>query len=96
MLRPDPPRRDPAFRPSPSGSGLLVPAAISRDREVWTKDESRLLDRAIALLGSRGLKLQLACNDPACASPTLERMRTTDGSFTLRCGHKDRVFTRAF
>jgi len=71
-----------------------VPAAQSRIREVWIKAEARLLDRALALLQSRGVILQLRCGDRTCSAPTLERMTLEDGTVRLRCGHKDRVFSR--
>lgn len=80
----------------PHASGLIVPDAVSRQREVWTRVELKLIDRAIALLKSRHVLLQLACPAPGCKGDGIERVRLDDGSIVLRCNHKDRVFTTAF
>lgn len=75
-------------------SGLLVPEDISRQREVWTKDERKLLDRATELLRSRAIALQLRCLHPDCQGPDgkMQFSRDNAGDAILRCGHKDRVF----
>ena len=78
------------------GSGLILPEAISRVRQVWTKDEGRLLDRAFQLFTAKGMRAFLKCEDPACASAPIEKIRTPDGGVILRCAHSDRVFTKAF
>jgi hypothetical protein len=80
---------DPAFREH--ASGLIVPAAISREREVWSRDEWKTLDRAAAFLERRGVAFLLACDRPDCRKQgALERVRRDDGGLTLRCAHKDR------
>lgn len=79
-----------------TGSGLIVPEDISREREVWTHDEGRLLDRATKLANKRGLKLLLACPDDTCKAAPIERIRLKNGDWVLRCAHKDRVFVKAF
>lgn len=84
----------PGFRKT--NSGLYVPPAQSREREVWTKDEWRLLDRATRLLTSRGLKFQFACPHPRCQGGPLALTRTVDGVVELTCAHKTRVAMRAF
>jgi len=77
-------------------NGLLLPLAAERPRQVWTKDEWRLLDRATTLLNTRGIGLQLKCLDPRCAAEPIERLRQPDGTILLRCAHQDRAFMRAF
>lgn len=77
------------FRRAP-GSGLLLPDAVSRAREVWTRDEYKGLDRVTKFLESRGIHLFLRCPDPACKDAPIQQIRRTDGGVTLRCGHKDR------
>ena len=78
----------------PAASGLLVPEALSRARQVWTRDESRLIDRATALLQSRGLQLQIRCAKPSCPSAKLERLQRPGGEYALECGCTTRVFQR--
>ena len=76
-------------------SGLLVPPAHQRRREVWTRDEWKLLDRTAKLLAARHVKLQLACESPDCAREPIQRLRDpADGSITLRCRCTDRVLQR--
>lgn len=84
----------PGFRQASAASGLLVPEDTPREREVWTKDEARLMDRTLALLKSRGLKFLLACTDARCDGHRLEREVAPDGGYVLRCQHKERVFQR--
>lgn len=84
------------FRQSPS-SGLLVPEEVSRERQVWTRDEWKVLDRCGKLLKSRGLQMLMYCEaTPECkAQPTLQKIKQPDG-FILRCAHADRLFTSMF
>lgn len=77
-------------------SGLLVPEEFKREREVWTRDEGRLLDRFIKLAEARGLAVFLGCPESGCEKTPVERIRNLDGGITLRCQHKDRVFQRTF
>lgn len=79
-----------------TGSGLIVPEDLSREREVWTHDEGRLLDRATKLANKRELKLLLACKHPDCQKAPIERLRLPNGDWVLRCQHRDRVFVKAF
>lgn len=76
------------------GTGLLVPEEFKREREVWTREEWMVLERATKLLSSRGMELYLGCQQPACQKAPIERMRNLDGGITLRCEHKDRVVVR--
>ena len=76
------------------GSGLLVPEELKRQREVWTREDWMILERATKLLMSRGLDLLLRCPEPGCIETPIERMRNLDGGITLRCPHKDRVVVR--
>lgn len=76
-------------------SGLLVPEEFKRDREVWTLDELKTIDKATKLLESRGVLVYLGCSDEACRKTgPLERIRSLDGGITYRCSHRDRVFLK--
>lgn len=91
----DPPKAAPdgAFRKTESG--LIVPAEISREREVWTWPEWRALEKATQLLQSRGVTVYLRCDHSReCMAHPIERVRNLDGGITLRCAHKDRVFIK--
>lgn len=77
-------------------SGLLVPADIAREREVWTKDEWRLLERCTKMLKSHGVALQMQCENQSCQSQPMRGERLDDGGFRLRCVHADRLMTKAF
>ncbi len=80
---------------APHASGLLVPEEFKRQREVWTREELRTIDKATTLLESRGVLVYLGCSDPACRQGgPLERIRSLDGGITYRCQHKDRVFVK--
>lgn len=72
-------------------TGLLVPEELSREREVWTRDEWRTLERAMKLLERRQIHVFMRCNRPACQKTPMERLRNPDGGITLRCQHRDRV-----
>lgn len=78
-----------------SATGLLLPDDIAREREVWTRDEARLLERATRLLEARGLALYLRCAYPDCVQTPIERFRHGDGGLVLRCAHKDRILSRS-
>lgn len=74
-----------------TASGLIVPAESTRERQVWTKDEWKLLDRATRMLGGHGLSLLLECQHADCKGQRIERMRRPDGTPMLQCPHADRV-----
>lgn len=76
----------------PHASGLYVPDEHSRTREVWTRDEWRILERAMKLLQSRNVDVFFGCPEPGCKKAPIERVRRNDGGVTLRCAHKDREF----
>jgi hypothetical protein len=77
-------------------SGLIVPAEHSREREVWTREEWRLIDRATKFLEGKGLKVYLRCeHSPACKKEPMDRIRQADGGVSLQCSHKDRIVLRA-
>lgn len=88
--------------PVPSGfrqsvdSGLILPEPLSRGRQVWTRDEWRLLDRCTSMLDRHGVTLLMRCRETSCAGAPLEPQRLSDGSFRLRCAHLDRVMVKAF
>lgn len=74
-----------------TASGLLVPKESTRERQVWTKDEWKLLDRATRMVGGHGLKLLLECQHEDCRGKKMERIRRPDGTPMLQCEHMDRV-----
>ena len=74
-------------------SGLVVPDAVARAREVWTKDELKLLLRALRLMNSRQVRVAFICE--ACKQP-LQHEKMAEGTPRLRCACKDREFTRRF
>lgn len=75
-------------------SGLIVPAEVSRAREVWTWAEWRLLERATAFLEGKGLRVYFGCTEPGCRLLPIARVRGADGSIVFRCEHKDRVVSK--
>lgn len=95
MLATPTPTTPQGFRQSPN-SGLIVPEAQSRERQVWTKDEWKLLERCTKLLHGHGIALLMKCRHEACKDSPLEPKRLRDGTFRLRCNHADRVMMKAF
>lgn len=91
-MNPYTPELKPGYRQH--ASGLLVPNELSRKREVWTRDEWKVLERATKLLGSRGVDMFLRCENDACKAAPMERIRRNDGGITLRCACTDREMTR--
>lgn len=71
-------------------SGLYVPEEMAREREVWTREDWRVLEKATALLQARGLELFLGCTDHRCKAQPVARIRRNDGGITLQCAHKAR------
>lgn len=88
-----------AFRQSVD-SGLLLPPELSRVRHVLTRDQWRLLERCTKMLhdikrsDGYGVQLQLQCERKECHAAPLEGQRLQDGSFQLRCEHRDLVMDR--
>ena len=82
------------FRRSGTDSGLILPEAIAREREVWTKAEWMTINRAFKLLESRGVHIYLKCTKAGCEHAPMESVRQSGGTYLLRCDHKDRVFQR--
>ncbi len=79
------------------GSGLLLPTALSREREVWTHDEWRLLNRTSKLLRARGITMLLSCDHDQCRTiGPIARVPLPGGGVSLQCAHKSREFQRAF
>ena len=74
-----------------SGTGLIVPETLARAREVWPRDEWKLLDRAAKMLAHHQVKFTLRCANPECDG-TLSRI--DDPELTLRCQCMDRILTR--
>jgi hypothetical protein len=77
-----------------SDAGLLI---STHQRVVWTRDERRLLDRVAKVFNAHGDKFKLVCGSPVCPEPSIV-LRDDDshpGGRVLRCGCRDRVFTRS-
>lgn len=68
----------------------------SRDREVWTYEEKRLLDRASRVIVAHGDRMQIVCGHPLCPDRRIQLMQddTNPAGRILRCGHLDRHFAR--
>ena len=79
----------------PTADGLIVPDAVARTKETWTRDEARLVDRVLKLMRGRDLAVVLKCNTARCkgAEVTVHRDEPGDG-YTWRCSCTDRVFHR--
>lgn len=71
-----------------------IPIISARNREVWTYDNKRLLDRMAMLLHSANVRLLFECSAPLCPSPqiTLVHDERVPGARLLRCGCTDRHF----
>jgi len=76
-------------------SGLYVPEAIARRRQVWTRTEWKLYERALSLFAVQGLAVKMQCNEPRCDDRAIVKLLDGDNP-VLRCGCSDRVFTNAF
>lgn len=73
-------------------SAMLI---STRDREVWTTDEKKRLDRCAKDFNIHGDKLLLVCGNPCCpdARMILQQDASSPGGMVLRCGCRDRVFS---
>lgn len=77
-----------------TASGLILPEAHARERQVWTKDEAKLLERATRLIESRGIEFFLRCRHSECHNEPMTRVLAPDGGLILRCAHMDRILSR--
>ncbi len=84
----------PAFREH--ASGLVVPEEVSRTREVWTPEETRLLDRTIQMLKRKHLQWAIGCETCKPDQKAMTYARSVDGNRIARCGCTDRILTKAF
>lgn len=91
LLNPDAPS---GFRPSSELPSLLVPDDVSRTRQVWTRDEWKVIDRAIGLLKARRIRTEMFCEEDHCHGRTIEAARLSGRAIRLRCDCTDRMFTR--
>lgn len=80
-------------------SGLISPGGVAlisgRQRDVYTDDERRLLDRCSKMLIRHGDKIQIRCGATSCPDPVvrLVESQTESGGAVLRCGCSDRVLS---
>lgn len=79
---------------APHASGLLVPDEFRREREVWTREDLRLIDKATVFLDQHGVEVYLRCSHEGCHGAPMERIRNLDGGITYRCHHRDRVVVK--
>lgn len=77
-------------------TGLILPEPVSRQRQVWTRDEWRLLERATKMLKRQSIKVMLECEHDTCKGVKMEGARRRDGSFVLTCAHAERVLQKEF
>lgn len=77
-----------------TAGGLYVPETLSRARQVWTRDETRLVERATKLLEAKGVRTFFQCTEPECKGAPMTRERMGDGGILLRCAHMDREMPR--
>ena len=79
-------------RLSATESAMLI---STREREVWTTDEKKRLNRCAKDFNAHGDKLLLVCGNPLCVDPrmTLQQDHSAPGGMVLRCYCRDRVFT---
>lgn len=75
-------------------TGLLVPVAAKRQREVWTKDEWKLLNRLGKLLKSRQMSFSIHCTTDDCKDKPMAFTPRPDGTSALACQCKERIFGR--
>ncbi len=85
---------DPAFRTH--ASGLIVPEEVSRKREVWTPEETRLLDRTVQMLKRKKMQWAVGCETCQGDAKLMTYTRSIDGNRVARCGCTDRILTKAF
>ncbi len=81
------------FAPHPSG--LIVPAAVAKRREVWTRDEWKTIDRAAGHLAAHRVTLGMRCVAEDCPAPRMAPELAPSGDLMLICGCTERVLTRA-
>ena len=77
-------------------TGLLLPEAVSRAREVWTKHEWKFHERVVRFYREKAIAVFLQCTHPSCVGTPMVRLRQPGGDITLTCEHKERALTRAF
>lgn len=75
--------------------GLIVPEDVSRDRQTWTWQEWRDLEKVTKFLERRGIRMQFQCTDPRCQKAPMTRVRTPSGDVSFRCEHMDRTVVKA-
>lgn len=74
-------------------SGLLVPLATERTREVWCATDRKALDRAAKACAAHGVKMTLACQREGC-SGHLARLDVAGVGDVIRCACSDRILSR--
>lgn len=78
-----------------SALGLILPEEISRERQVFTWQEWRELEKVTKRLTARGIRLLFRCTDARCQAAPIERVRTAEGGISFRCAHADRIYLKA-
>lgn len=78
-------------------SGLLVPESAvppqpppTLTREVWLREDLKILRRMDKRLVALGVRTMLLCVNPDCKAPLLGLQAEEDGTTVLQCGCKRR------
>lgn len=76
---------------------MEIPIISTREREVWTTTERKQINRVAKILITHGDALKLECGNPVCPDPRIRVAvdSTAASGAVLRCGCRDRVFSRA-
>jgi hypothetical protein len=73
-------------------SDLIVPEAVSREQETWTKQEEKLIRRFLKFLGQYNLDARVICRDERCRKdPTVHAVKDAAGRMVFECEHKVRT-----
>lgn len=80
--------------PLTGADALLI---STRDRQVWTTDEKKLVNRAAKLFNSYGVRMVLECQHATCPAQRIVMTRDPHdpGGMILACGCTNRVFVPA-
>lgn len=73
----------------PTASGLIVPDEVSRVREVLTRDDWKVIDRAMKVLKSRGIAATMRCLTEGCTNVAVGH--NDAGERVISCDHRHLV-----
>lgn len=80
----------------PNAPNVASQVGAQRVREVWTREEWALFNRASKLMGDHGVKQRLVCGLEQCPDKAIRIHPDASAPMgaVLRCGCTDRVFAR--